>query len=163
MDLRETFVRLKVQYTFEPFSMVKCLSFLSFSQFLHAQNPHCRIFLLEKGQKSLNLTLIAWDLEYMHWQFTRKHGKGEDHLFSSLILPNTDKHSDIYLILCMWDDYHEFWIPPLVITKLLIEENYQLGKLLNYLILDFVIAIWHGKLVVVNLHRLSPKYCKRTG
>ena len=129
MDLRETFVRLKVQYTFEPFSMVKCLSFLSFSQFLHAQNPHCRIFLLEKGQKSLNLTLIAWDLEYMHWQFTRKHGRGEDHLFSSLILPNTDKHSDIYLILCMWDDYHEFWIPPLVITKLLIEENYQLGKL----------------------------------
>ena len=34
-------------------------------------------------------------------------------------LPRTHKHSDIYLQLWMWDDYHIFLIAPLVFTTIL--------------------------------------------
>ena len=39
--------------------------------------------------------------------------------YSTLPLPPAHKHSDIYLQLCMWDDYHIFLTAPLVFIRLL--------------------------------------------
>ena len=43
---------------------------------------------------------------------------GRDHLYSSLPLTTAQNHSDIYLQLCMWDDYHVFLLAPLETNKL---------------------------------------------
>ena len=42
--------------------------------------------------------------------------------YSTLPLPPTHEHSDIYLQLCTWDDYHIFLIATLVFTRLLLDE-----------------------------------------
>ena len=49
---------------------------------------------------------------------------------STLPLPPTHEHLDIYVQLCMWDDYHIFLITMLVFTRLLLDETYHLIKLL---------------------------------
>ena len=59
---------------------------------------------------------------HRHWQFTGQQGKGGDHLLFTLPLPPAHEHSDIYLQLCMWDDYHVFLIATLVFTRLLLDE-----------------------------------------
>ena len=46
--------------------------------------------------------------------------------YYTLLLPPVHKHSDIYLQLCMWDDYHVFLIATLVFTMLLLDEIYYL-------------------------------------
>ena len=45
---------------------------------------------------------------HRHWRFTGQQGKGGDHLLFRSTLPPAREHSDIYLQLCMWDDYHIF-------------------------------------------------------
>ena len=98
--------------------------------------------------------------------------------YSTLPLPPAHEHSDIYLQLCMWDDYHIFLIALLVFTRLLLYEIYHLIELPFWLIDDvtlsvclftwlfdssfFVIAIWVGKPVDSNSHRLLPLYYKWT-
>ena len=42
--------------------------------------------------------------------------------YYTLTLPPAHKHSDIYLQLCMWDEYHIFSIATLVFTRLLLGE-----------------------------------------
>ena len=49
--------------------------------------------------------------------------------YSTLTLPPAHKHWDIYLQLCMWDDYHVFLIATLVFTRLLLDEIYHLIEL----------------------------------
>ena len=62
--------------------------------------------------------------------------------YSTLSLPPAHEHSDIYLQLCMWDDYHIFLIATLVFTRLLLDEIYHLIKLpINWLI-DWLIDWW---------------------
>ena len=51
-------------------------------------------------------------------------GRGGEHLYSSLPIPPVHEHSDIYLQLCMWDDYHVFSIASLVTTRLILSEIY---------------------------------------
>ena len=81
-----------------------------------------------------------------------------------------EEHSDIYLLLCLWDEYHIFLITPLVFNRLLLNEIYHLIELLLDwlmwclifvcllvdLILSFVRTIWHEKPVSSNSHRLYP-------
>ena len=50
---------------------------------------------------------------------------GQDHFYSSLPLPPIQKHSDINLKLCWWDDYVIFLLTPLVPTRLLLDEIYS--------------------------------------
>ena len=64
-----------------------------------------------------------------HGWLTGQQGKGGDHLLFTLPLPPVHEHSDIYLQLCMWDDYHIFLIAPLVFTRLLLDEIYDLIEL----------------------------------
>ena len=69
----------------------------------------------------------------------------------SFILP-THKHWGIYLLLCMWDDYHVFLIVTLVFTRLLLSEIYHLTKLpFDWLIND---AIY-----VYLLDDMIPDFC----
>ena len=49
--------------------------------------------------------------------------------YYTLPLPPTHEHWDIYLQLCMWDDYHVFLIGTLVFTRLLVDEIYHLIEL----------------------------------
>ena len=46
--------------------------------------------------------------------------------YSTLPLLPAHEHSDIYLQLCTWDDYHIFLIAPFVFTRLLLDEIYHL-------------------------------------
>ena len=46
--------------------------------------------------------------------------------YSTILLPPTHKHLDIYLQLCIWYDYHVFLIATLVFSRLLLDENYHL-------------------------------------
>ena len=45
--------------------------------------------------------------------------------YSTLPLPPTHEHWDIYLQLCKWDDYQVFLIATLVLTRLLLDEIYH--------------------------------------
>ena len=49
--------------------------------------------------------------------------------YSTLPLPPAHEHSEIYLQLCMSDYYHIFLIAPLVFTKPLLDEIYNLIEL----------------------------------
>ena len=57
------------------------------------------------------------------------------------------EQSDIYLQLCMSDDYHIFYITPLVFTRLPLDEIYHLIVYANFL----CIALGSGKIPVRNL------------
>ena len=56
-------------------------------------------------------------------------GEGSDHLlFHSAT--STHQHLDIYLQLCLWDDYHVYFISPLEFARLLLDEIYHTIELL---------------------------------
>ena len=63
---------------------------------------------------------------HRHWRFTGQQGKGGAIFYSTLPLPLAHKHWDIYLQLCMWDEYHIFLITTLVFARLLLDEIYHL-------------------------------------
>ena len=58
-----------------------------------------------------------------------KRGREESIFYSTLPLPPAHEHWDIYLQLCMWDDYHVFLIATLVFTTLLLHGIYHLIEL----------------------------------
>ena len=62
-------------------------------------------------------------------QLTGQWGKGEDHFYFCLPFPPAHKHSDMYLQLCMWDDYRIFLIARLLTTRMLLDEIYHLFEL----------------------------------
>ena len=95
---------------------------------------------------------------------------------SSLPLPPAHEHWDIYLQLCMWDDYHVFLIAPLVFYQTATRWDLPPYRITIWVIdwwcnvclftwwIDikfFVTAIWHWKPVDLNSHCLSPLYYKR--
>ena len=86
-------------------------------------------------------------------------GRERTIFYSTLPLPPAHEHSDIYLQLCMWDDYHVFLIATPVFTRLMMQ--YSFIYLMNWYKI-FVTASWHWKQVDLNWHRLSPLYYKRT-
>ena len=93
---------------------------------------------------------------------------------STQLLPPAHKHSDIYLQLCIWDDYHTFLIATPVFTRLLLDEIYHLIELpfdwlidnamFVYLLDDLILGFCYsnGKSVDLNSHWLSPLYYKQT-
>ena len=116
-----------------------------------------------------------------HWQLTGQQGKRGDHFlfhFTTSTRPRTFRHlfatfafemtitmlshifnrtTCIYQIAARWD------LPPYQITIWLIEDVILIFVcLLDDLILGFITAIWYGKPVDSNAHRLSPLYQKQT-
>ena len=61
--------------------------------------------------------------------------------YSTLPLPPAHEHRDIYLQLCMWDDYHVFLIATLVFTRLLLDEIYHLIELTFEWLIDDAIFV----------------------
>ena len=72
--------------------------------------------------------------------------------YSILPLLPAHEHWDIYLQLCMWDDYHVFFIATLVFTRLLLEEIYQLIELPFEWLID-------DEMFVCLLDELKLVYC----
>ena len=65
-----------------------------------------------------------------HWQLIRQQRKGGGTIFYfTLPLPPAHEHSNIYLQLCTWDDYHILVIATLVFTRLLLDGIYHLIEL----------------------------------
>ena len=101
-------------------------------------------------------------------------GREGTFFYSSLPLSPTHEHSDIHLQLRMRDDYHVFLIATPVFTKLLDLPPYWITIWLidwwcNISFFTwwfdsrfFVTAVWHGKPIDLNSHRLPPLYYKRT-
>lgn len=96
--------------------------------------------------------------------------------FSSLPLPPAQEHSEIYLQLCMWDDYDVSLIALYAITRLLTDGIYHLIELpLDWLwwnanlffftlqssCKSFIKAVGHRKSVDMISHRLSSFYYKQ--
>ena len=78
-----------------------------------------------------------------HWRLTGQQGKGGDHLLFHSTTSTRSRYSDIYLQLCMWDDYHIFLIAPLVFIRLLLDEIYHLIKLsFDWLMWCFCLFTW---------------------
>ena len=72
--------------------------------------------------------------------------------YSTLPLPPTHKHWDIYLQLCMLDVYHVFLIATLVFTRLLLDEIYHLIELPFEWLID-------GAMFVCILDELILGFC----
>ena len=101
------------------------------------------------------LFFFCQDFFHRYWRIKGQQEKGVDHLYSPLPLPSVHEHSDIYLQLCMWDVNHVFLITPLVINKLLLNENYHLGELiLDWLMMTmeywFLFYFWFDSRVFYN-------------
>ena len=62
--------------------------------------------------------------------------------YSTLPLPSAHEHRDIYLQLCIWDDYHIILIATLIFTRLLLDEILRPYRITIWLIDDvkFVLA-----------------------
>ena len=58
-----------------------------------------------------------------------RRGREGTIFYSTLPLSPAHEHWDIYLQLCMWDDYHVFLIATLVFTRLLLDEFFHLIEL----------------------------------
>ena len=75
---------------------------------------------------------------HRHWQFTGQQGKGGDdtlyHLEYTLPLPPAHEPWDLYLQLCMWNDYHVFLVATFEVTRLLLDEIDHIIKLPFWLI-----------------------------
>ena len=82
-----------------------------------------------------NVSLISYIFFSIRFFFTDtddsqdSRGREGKIFFSNLPLPPAHEHWEIYLQLCMWDDYQVFLIATLVFTRLLLNEIYQLIKL----------------------------------
>ena len=69
--------------------------------------------------------------------------------YSTLPLPPAHEHWDIYLQLCMWDDYHVFLIATLEFTRLLLDEIYHVIELpFEWLIDDSVFVCLLDELIL---------------
>ena len=69
--------------------------------------------------------------------------------YSTLPLPPAHQHWDIYLQLCMWDDYYVFLIATLVFTRLLLDQMYHLIELpLDWLIDDALFVCLLDELIL---------------
>ena len=73
-----------------------------------------------------------------HWRLTGdSRGREGTIFYSTLPFPPAHKHSDIYLKLCMWDDYHIFLIAQLVFTKTATCYLIRFTTLSNYHLIDW--------------------------
>ena len=61
------------------------------------------------------------DFLHRHWDSQDSSGREAIIFFSILPLPAAHEHWDIYLQLCIWDDYHVFLMATLVFTRLLLD------------------------------------------
>ena len=97
-----------------------------------AAHDFIKISLLQGYITDRNFDIIFFFLSRFSSQTLTK-GKGEGRnrtiFYSTLPRPPAHKHWDIYLQLCMWDDYLVFLIVALAFARMLLAEIYHLIKL----------------------------------
>ena len=117
-----------------------------------------------RGWESPKMTFIANCFSirvffHRHWQFTGQQGKGGDdtlyHLEYTLPLPPAHEPWDLYLQLCMWNDYHVFLVATFELTRLLLDEIDHIIKLPFWLI-DWLID---DAMFVYLLDKLILSFC----
>ena len=103
-----------------------------------------------------------------HSRLTRQQGKGGDNIFVTLyhFHPLTNSQTFIFK-LCMWDDYHIFLIAPLVFTRLLLDEIYDLIELIDLIDWwsDFVFRLftcWFDSRFLLQLFEHGISYCVKS-
>ena len=79
---------------------------------------------------------------HRHWRLTGQQGREGTIFYSTLPLPPAHEHWDIYLQLCMWDDYHVLLIATLVFTTLLLDGIYHLIELPFERLIDDAMFVW---------------------
>ena len=78
-----------------------------------------------------------------------RRGREGTIFYCTLSFPSANKHWDIYLQRCMWDDYHIFLIAALVFTRLLLAEIYHLIDLpFEWLIDDAIFVCLLDELII---------------
>ena len=92
--------------------------------FSHTKLPWCPIFNL-KQMFFFSVRVFFTDTDYSQDSRAREGTI----FYSALPLPPVHEHWDIYLQLCLWDDYHVFLIATLVFTRLLLDEIYHIIEL----------------------------------
>ena len=125
---------------FEEFLLcAKCLN----TEFLPASTFHFRT---EYGNLLFFLSGFSSQTLTIHRIAGEERGSS---FYSTLPLPPTHEHWDIYLQLCMWDDYHVFLIATLVFTRLLLDEIYHLIELpFEWLIDDAMFVCLFDELIL---------------
>ena len=103
-----------------------------------------------------------------HSRLTSQQGKGGDNIFVTLyhFHPLTNSQTFIFK-LCMWDDYHIFLIAPLVFTRLLLDEIYDLIELIDLIDWwsDFVFRLftcWFDSRFLLQLFEHGISYCVKS-
>ena len=97
---------------------------------------------------------------HRQWRFTGQQGREGTIPYSTLPLPPAHEHWDIYLQLCMWDDYHVFLIAALVLTRLLLDEIYHLiESLFEWLIITIWVIDWWCNVCFRLLDDLILGFC----
>ena len=79
---------------------------------------------------------------HRHWRSQDSRGREETIFYSTLPLPPAHEHWDIYLQLCVWDDYHVFLITTLVFTRLPLDEIYHLIGLPFEWLIEDAMFVW---------------------
>ena len=89
------------------------------------RESHSELILESEDRNFFSISIFFTDTD----DSQDSRGREETIFYSTLPLPPAHEHSDIYLQLCMWDDYHIFLIATLVFTRLLLDEIYHLIEL----------------------------------
>ena len=90
-----------------------------FTSFLRAN----LIILIDSNKSTLDIIFFLSGFSFTDTGDSQdSRGREGTIFYSTLPLPPAHEHSDIYLQLCMWDDYHIFLIATLVFTRLLLDE-----------------------------------------
>ena len=84
---------------------------------------------------------------------TAGEGRGGDHVLFHSTTSTRSRTLDIYLQLCMWDDYNVFLIATLVFTRLLLDEIYHLIELpfdwlIDWLMMQCLFFYWIDELIL---------------
>ena len=112
----------------ENLTVLLCFYFFDVIVFLHFPFSDTYNYFKDAGCKKISFCSIRFSfMDTDDSQYSR--GREGTMFYSTLPLPPAHKHSDIYLQLCMWDDYHLFLITLLVFTRLPLNEIYHLIKL----------------------------------
>ena len=104
----------------------------------HPKFFHCLLQVVTCGYAP---TFSIRVFSYRHWQFTGQQEKGGTMPNFSLPLPPTSEHSDIYLQLFIWDDYHVFLTASLITTRVLLDKFFHLIVELSFWSIDYTMLV----------------------
>ena len=142
MNIQSFFETINELLLFHIFSygiLETCTGCLNYKEHIHAEFSTCGLFVclfifrFLEHKYSFNIKTYNICFFFLSgFSFTNtddsqdSRGREGTVFYSILPLLPAHEHSDIYLELCRWDDYHIFLNAPLVFTRLLLDDIYHL-------------------------------------